>query len=349
MFYNHPYVYGVIGFITPLLSIVSPHALVIPLILLIFINIPSYSKEQYLALATTRLGKAFLAIFSFGLLSSFWAVNPKLSVILSFKLFFFGLFASLWWTTFPKLEEKKQTILLSSFKIGIITAILGCFLESSFNYPLTSFAQKSLSKGVGNAAMYLSMAIWIFYKRSWLFAFFVFITYKIFTKLGTDTALVGLFIGFIFSLIYPFIQKLRYTHTSILALFLGVTFLTPWVSLKFDNNTAQWLARLTKDTSHVHRIFILKNTAEEIAKKPILGHGLDNARTFPKIIDQHDFCPQENKCEPLYGDRFGLHPHNAPTQWWLELGLIGVLLISYFFYRIFKQFSKFDLSKQQVT
>ncbi len=71
------------------------------------------------------------------------------------------------------------------------------------------------------------------------------------------------------------------------------------------------------DFSWRHRVFIWDYTAGQIAERPLLGFGFDASRSLakpeaPRFDETHEALP--------------LHPHNAPLQVWVELGLVGLLL-----------------------
>jgi O-antigen ligase len=67
-----------------------------------------------------------------------------------------------------------------------------------------------------------------------------------------------------------------------------------------------------------HRLLIWSFVGHRIAERPLLGWGLDAARAVP------------GGREPIRrGEAWlPLHPHNAPLQLWLELGVPGVVLAS---------------------
>jgi O-antigen ligase len=61
---------------------------------------------------------------------------------------------------------------------------------------------------------------------------------------------------------------------------------------------------------------IWRFTADRIADRPFFGWGFDASRSIPggdKILGAGEVA-------------LPLHPHNAPLQWWLELGLPGALI-----------------------
>jgi O-antigen ligase len=65
-----------------------------------------------------------------------------------------------------------------------------------------------------------------------------------------------------------------------------------------------------------HRLQIWRFTADRVVERPLVGWGYDSSRHIPGNTAYVGFS------EPA----LPLHPHNAPLQWWLELGLPGALL-----------------------
>jgi len=70
----------------------------------------------------------------------------------------------------------------------------------------------------------------------------------------------------------------------------------------------------------------------QIRLKPLHGWGLDTARS-EQFSNQTVECKFKDKTTgdyyPSVLPASPLHPHNAALQWWLELGLIGVLIASF--------------------
>lgn len=65
-----------------------------------------------------------------------------------------------------------------------------------------------------------------------------------------------------------------------------------------------------------HRAAIWGFVAERIAEHPIAGWGMEASRNIPNA---HNTLREFTELLPL-------HPHNAPLQYWLELGAIGAIL-----------------------
>lgn len=77
------------------------------------------------------------------------------------------------------------------------------------------------------------------------------------------------------------------------------------------------------DPSIVHRLLIWRFTADKIMERPILGYGLRAARNIPGGRQKVELG---GYAHPVERDILSVHPHNGPSQWWLELGLPGALL-----------------------
>jgi exopolysaccharide production protein ExoQ len=77
--------------------------------------------------------------------------------------------------------------------------------------------------------------------------------------------------------------------------------------------------------SGIHRLGIWRFAADRIAERPLLGWGMDAARAIPG-----GHAPVAELYPPVkltpYAEALPLHPHDAPLQWRLELGLPGLLL-----------------------
>ena len=67
-----------------------------------------------------------------------------------------------------------------------------------------------------------------------------------------------------------------------------------------------------------HRLLIWSFVGDRIAEHPLRGWGLDSSRSIPGGSD------------PIRPDEtwLPLHPHNAPLQVWLELGVPGAVLFA---------------------
>ena len=70
-----------------------------------------------------------------------------------------------------------------------------------------------------------------------------------------------------------------------------------------------------------HRLAIWHYSADRIVERPLLGHGTDAARWIAKTGPRPTVSLGFDNIMPL-------HPHNAALQVWIELGLVGALLMT---------------------
>jgi len=89
-------------------------------------------------------------------------------------------------------------------------------------------------------------------------------------------------------------------------------------------------------SSAAHRLLIWDFAAERIAERPILGWGMDGSRAIPGGTDKPDPLMLQNfgltseaaRSWFQHAQLLPLHPHNLALQVWLELGLVGAVLMA---------------------
>ena len=157
--------------------------------------------------------------------------------------------------------------------------------------------------------------------------------------LESAAAIVACLIG-----IVVFLSGLRWPNTSrtiVLIGTVGTLLIMPLVPGILSDVTSNSSDKFQLPTSVHHRLQIWRFAAEAITVRPVIGWGLDSARSIPsgkrQIIIQQTPTQESRgsskgnqKIEqppPFIGELMPLHPHNGPLQIWLELGGIGVLLV----------------------
>lgn len=84
------------------------------------------------------------------------------------------------------------------------------------------------------------------------------------------------------------------------------------------------------------RLEVWNFVAENIAKKPILGHGVEATRFL-----------KSDHIMPEFGTNTVIHPHNAILQVWLEMGVLGVMLALLFVILMFRRMGASDPREQK--
>lgn len=136
-------------------------------------------------------------------------------------------------------------------------------------------------------------------------------------SLGGVLGLVGVFVTIVF---YQRIPRLGYC-VAILAYTCTVAFLVavPFIAPETDN---PWVR--TSSTARI-RICLWEGTLNLIFDHPINGAGL---RSFSDMYGKHYVTCD---AEPL------LYPHNIFLNFWVEIGVVGLLGFMIFFFRVFAQ------------
>lgn len=119
-------------------------------------------------------------------------------------------------------------------------------------------------------------------------------------------AVIGL-IAYAFGYVLP-----RVAPALILTIWAGWLVASPWVLPLIAHSAL--LAQMPQ--SWRHRGAIWTYAADKIQANPILGYGLDSARTFNK----------PRAFEGMQIPAIPLHPHSGSLQIWFELGVVGVAL-----------------------
>ncbi|MGH6953639.1 MAG: O-antigen ligase family protein [Alphaproteobacteria bacterium] len=86
------------------------------------------------------------------------------------------------------------------------------------------------------------------------------------------------------------------------------------------------------DRSAAHRLYIWSFVTERIMERPWLGWGLGSSRIIPGA----------DGLTPVGGTNVSLHPHSAPLQLWLELGVGGVLMLAALVVLVCRAISRLD-------
>lgn len=108
-----------------------------------------------------------------------------------------------------------------------------------------------------------------------------------------------------------------------IVLFVAAAPLLPPLTLKTLDTDA--ITARTQNLSIAHRIIVWRFSADRIAEKPLAGWGMNAARAMPGGKEKVVLIPGAT---PIMGEKLPLHTHNAPLQWWLELGLPGAALMA---------------------
>ncbi|MDB9762735.1 O-antigen ligase family protein [Alphaproteobacteria bacterium] len=120
--------------------------------------------------------------------------------------------------------------------------------------------------------------------------------------------------------------------TIILSLPILSTKLFPVIT-NIDKNNSYYMPwkSIPSGGSIMHRLLVWEYVGSEIYKKPLLGHGVGTSR----LIGQNIILNVPNSDIQIKGG-IPLHPHNNFLQIWLELGIIGTIIITLIWIKVIK-------------
>ena len=131
--------------------------------------------------------------------------------------------------------------------------------------------------------------------------------------------------------------SLRFTRVVLILKSLVAIMLIPFfVNVLVDQVFIDKFAERIGQYSYVHRLYILQSASVKIRQHWLLGYGLDSSRVVGDEQKVWSFVAPDGLERFIHSKEIPLHPHNAPIQWWLELGGIGSLIIGALYFSFLK-------------
>ncbi|KAF0225575.1 MAG: hypothetical protein FD176_261 [Rhodospirillaceae bacterium] len=338
-----------VGLLGPLLALFAPLGMAPLFILIALAGLHDCWRGRLWSRIDRRLAALFAAAMLFGLLSTVWAIDKtqtlKTSLVLGGE-FLGGL--CLLAATSVLLPHWRGRV-LRALAVGLSLSIAVLLLEhltpglsalagsGAITAQLHDSRLSSLSRGITLMALLLvptSLALWHQRLRPWAVLLWLGGTVAIAASHSLASKLV-LPVSTMLALLFWWRPRLTAglcaisTAAIILAAF-PLALQIPPSQQAYDN--ARWLS----PSSH-HRLTIWRFSAHKTLEKPFLGWALDASRVIPGADDEvfYDIIVNGNQRAPVPEAQLPLHPHSAPVQIWLELGLVGALLAAAVMGRVF--------------
>ncbi len=290
------------------------------------------------------LTKILLIFFLYIIVSSFWSFNPSVSLKSSFFVIA-SLICGCLMVSILSHASRYETRLA---ELALIAGGAFCYSIIAFEvvsngllfklaYPLFGIHIRShVDLAIAQRPGFIVAAIYL-----WMWTALILRNFG-----GRIAAVCGLLVAFIltttnektvlvslaFSLsvtVLAYWVKRR-SHVLLTSIVIICLALAPAIVDRIPNPTEPGFALPNLSKSAAHRILIWKNANRLIDDHPIFGYGLATSKAIygPDSVMENNFIPDvpglrwTNLSEPI-----PLHPHNAILQIWLELGVIGVILI----------------------
>ena len=277
-----------------------------------------------------------ISIVAWGALTSLWSIDPERSLEKSAKLLLFASSLIILFDAALKLTNKERETFGGWLTFGALVFViltLGKFAKIeietywiSQNHPLGNEFD-TLNRTASILAIFVwpsALALFQIYGRHAATGFFVLCVLAVFL-LPPFAPLLALAIGAGIFAAALYSQKLGITLLSLgfAAFIMTVLLLDKLVPLANEI----LLANIGTPNSEVHRFAIWQFAVDRILEQPIFGWGLDSSRVFPGGNEQI-FLFTKADLSAAKGAAMPLPPHNLIIQIWLELGLVGLGLIS---------------------
>jgi len=329
---NWATIFGLIG---PL-GYLSVYALWFPILVVVLFNIPGLlTTLRSDGLISLRRYLPYFALPLFGGLSAAWALVPSDAFSTAMKFSGYICLAILAGMVIRgATEDEKRKIYLST-AIGLIAVFPVALLDIGLSGGISSlyksyeFNPNMYSRGTAiTACLLIPLAIGLLrYANKWFAIASIVLCVGVVFGLYMEAAKLAVIIAAIVFFLVKWQQKLFWPIVTIPLL---VAFVFPVFFALPLTEAQQCRLHYMMDSAH-HRVMIYQFGTEKILKKPILGWGLDSSRSVPggaqKIESIKCVRPDGQPTVLSIGGKMPLHPHNAAIQIWLELGLVGSMLL----------------------
>lgn len=315
-----------------------------------------YCRKQSLPEIPLPLTIILLMIPLWAMVTTLWAKYPLSSLMTSLKILALVILGLYWCrlTLSLPLQSRKSllTALITGFLFGMFFLVGDIWLKN----PWQIFWQKSSAKALAQGSLIVSLVAWpiilwvlqrpySIYGRIGLLVSLLISIFWVLLQIDCDTSFIGLFMGicvFLGVLLLPRIASFG------MRLFVPIIILSfPFISLfAFKPEHIPSYNNYMHEISFIDRLYIWNDVATTILDHPWKGIGVDGTRHHEKNQEfrEWQFIDELGKQHKVQTQRFGIHPHNAILQLWLELGFLGLILGTLLAYQVLRQIYCANLS-----
>lgn len=281
-----------------------------------------------------------LSLIVFGGFSSFWSVEPLISLSLTLRLLANFVLGVSWCALLLQQSFERVQTVLRFLIAGVCVAAVLLLVDYLLHNPWQALLQISSAKAFVPLAIMLTIAawpiaLWFSEKYNPLISILFLISMALLLLIiDCDTAPLAIIIGLI-------IGSLGYRWVFLTTRFGQIISTVFILSLPFMLSSYLTFERIHQINekihafSHIHRLYTWQNISQKIEKKWALGYGLDTSRHETVGGEMKDWLLTKHNGERVFihTKAIPMHPHNAPLQWWLELGILGALLGAFINYQ----------------
>lgn len=323
---------AVLAFCFPGVAVLLPLGVVpLSLAVALVVALAEWQSGERFSRPAPAVGWAALLFAFWAVLSAAWAIDPVWSLETWARVvptILAGGFLVLHCSRQPPERRQRLAIwLLAGFALAATIMVIEGVADRALNLVLAHLVDQVPDSGsfrlnrMNRGATALAILVWpaaaalagrLPEARRWAVLLLPAAIAVLLSFFVSTAALVGCVIGLVVALMT--LAAPRLAGRALLAAVAILLLVMPLVAQNLADRG--WADDETLDLSLRHRVFIWNFTAEEAAKRPFTGWGLDASRDLASNDERFDAA---HSALPL-------HPHNAALQIWVELGAIGVLL-----------------------
>jgi exopolysaccharide production protein ExoQ len=279
------------------------------------------------------------ALIMWGAASTIWSVSPDRTVLLTLRLMLVGTGTAFLVSTALNLDRSERKILECFLIAGVASGLLFVLFELAtgglVHGTLNGFEKDPVKNlfELNRASSVISIIAWVAIiptksRFGWVgVAVLLLLSGFVVTQLQPGSPILAFITGagvFVLAWFLP-----RLTIGILSSSFTACLILIPFITNLAPSITNQASHFGISGFSFLHRLAIWDFSSERLLAHPIIGWGLGTSRSLGaedlvQVSDAPELLARAVEALPL-------HPHSALLQAWLELGIVGALLLATLF------------------
>ncbi|WP_421783679.1 O-antigen ligase family protein [Kiloniella litopenaei] len=310
-------------------------------------SLPSFTRTQIII---------FSLFFGWVTISTLWTISPFTAFKLDLRLIALTISGLVLVNGVTDLDKENRKRMANAVLLGLALASIFLSIEVFYQAPITKvFKGKALDAWVdpsrfNRGATFIGISLWllcaIFREKLSLFfkLLFPIVPIALLYFAPSESSLVAVILAAIWYLFFFKFPKLGFQILPVIMIVsvLVMPFATRYVEPLYDEESSHSIPFSAK-----HRFFIWDFVSSQILKNPVIGWGFDSARDYSNNgVENYVNIEPNGNVRAVGGRIISLHPHNFALQVWLELGLIGAILISVIIWSVFGYLKSRQLSER---
>ena len=312
----------------------------VPILLVACLGVPQPSRAlgDVRRLLTSPCGLALIALVGWSLVSTLWAPGGSDAAARVVKVAAIMLAGVLYIAAIGQMDVNERRAAGSAFVFAIVAIVLLVLVEvMTGGTPAVDVKAAQSSRFVylpdllGTAAPVMAVLIWpvigILRVRTgrWVWPLLVgVVAAGVALALPQASSIVAFALG---GVVFGIAYRSRMILTAVGVLFAVYLLSAPFISVYAVNLDTVGASGQALPTSWQHRLEIWRFTATKAMERPLFGHGFDASREIGRAANTVQLWNPDGSGRNYTEKGLPLHPHNIALQIWLEIGLVGLVIV----------------------